>query len=1252
MSAPTTTASRCEQRLAHNAPAGQSELPASGNERTSDHRTATTSSVGAPTKLQADASPGSMGLKADEACSAITKAAPATGSKQVTSESLLRAIGGELDRRPTDRFACGRPDKAGGPGAPANNGNQDKQMRASHRIGPINGLRMEPQWRRANQSLSSEPSSADSDESQTTEGRNQSNKCCCRQRNVPGANKPTTGPLKTCCQLVSGLAQSAAARTPTEPQVNIKDGYDDADNDELDGAQNSYTVHRRSLCKRHQDELDLRRPEVATKGSPSEDNAELACRDEPSRLEGREAKNPEDRDVAYCNYKNNELERSTTTSTTTTTITRTTTSRATPVGRPAKVSDSWRGRPRYQRDEGLENDAEEADEHCAAKCAKTGLGWRQRVVPVECDTPRTRTTTTRSIHLKLETMSRLESAYCRCHSRSRQQSARSAGGGWRRPAAEGDSNNDHELAQPVQPTQHDSNNRPADGRHSRKRQSSNAQPGSSVWKPSASGLQICCRSGCSCCSCPDTCLNLARPLELARAQLKTDCPGCAASLDPSRLERRRIGDGFQINHEIGGEALPARLGAYLAYASDPQTATGGQCWTDELMLDKKTDNRDKNRNEAAQVGVGIGWRHDEPHQPAAQTGEPSRGDGAAFDDVNDDVDEGGEQNWQVVSCLSGERKPALSWCRRCSRKQAGAAGATCSKTASAAAQVGWSLCGGFANATSSCSTYSSADSSSLSVCNPNSSSLAATDLADDGAARRYAAANSRAPETARSSASDDDSDSICVPICDHQANIDIVDDDDDDDQFEEPSLSASFPPPIEQAESASLNPVSGLLAIDSKQQQPAAGFVYAGAGRPPLGAFEAGTLEQRLGAAAPMTPSQNGQKQQQEIKQATGKLATDYLSQQTGANLSEPSTDNKSSFQPERAYLKAKAAAEPQSAAKHRSGEGANGHCLSELLAPTTYPSMSSSSGQPIGEIRCKSDEQLEQQRQQQQQQRTTILEFKRKFRVMGRLVSFIQTSGNQPHSDKHGSSHSTSASNNATSSSSSSSSTSRSSSAASSGSARPALDSARLAGSAGSDSSGLGAANNNRLSLIGAQSAALRNQQRMEAESGAALLSKDNRDDKIAKVNPNPSRLVDLATTASSSIRGEASSGKQVQVGRVSKLDWKSAQNHHQQSKKRRQANMDIRREKKAAKTLAIITGVFVCCWLPFFLNAIIMPACGPACTPSDLILSVLLWLGYLNSLLNPIIYTIFSPDFRRAFRRLLCWPQRVANASSRFAA
>lgn len=81
-------------------------------------------------------------------------------------------------------------------------------------------------------------------------------------------------------------------------------------------------------------------------------------------------------------------------------------------------------------------------------------------------------------------------------------------------------------------------------------------------------------------------------------------------------------------------------------------------------------------------------------------------------------------------------------------------------------------------------------------------------------------------------------------------------------------------------------------------------------------------------------------------------------------------------------------------------------------------------------------------------------------------------------------------------------------------------------------------------------------------------------------------------------------------------------------------------KREKRALRTLLIITGVFITCWMPFFVFAILMPFCGEHCEnmPKDVIHFVT-WLGYFNSMLNPIIYTIFSPDFRNAFKKLLCW-------------
>ncbi|XP_075896323.1 5-hydroxytryptamine receptor 1F [Nelusetta ayraudi] len=76
--------------------------------------------------------------------------------------------------------------------------------------------------------------------------------------------------------------------------------------------------------------------------------------------------------------------------------------------------------------------------------------------------------------------------------------------------------------------------------------------------------------------------------------------------------------------------------------------------------------------------------------------------------------------------------------------------------------------------------------------------------------------------------------------------------------------------------------------------------------------------------------------------------------------------------------------------------------------------------------------------------------------------------------------------------------------------------------------------------------------------------------------------------------------------------------------------------RERKAASTLGLIIGAFVICWLPFFVKEVIVNMCG-SCSTSVEMADFLTWLGYINSLINPLIYTIFNEDFKKAFQRLV---------------
>ncbi|XP_064480628.1 tyramine receptor 1-like [Ornithodoros turicata] len=87
----------------------------------------------------------------------------------------------------------------------------------------------------------------------------------------------------------------------------------------------------------------------------------------------------------------------------------------------------------------------------------------------------------------------------------------------------------------------------------------------------------------------------------------------------------------------------------------------------------------------------------------------------------------------------------------------------------------------------------------------------------------------------------------------------------------------------------------------------------------------------------------------------------------------------------------------------------------------------------------------------------------------------------------------------------------------------------------------------------------------------------------------------------------------------------------------------ISLSRERRAARVLGVVMGVFVLCWLPFFLMYVILPFCGDQCPVSEEAVNFVTWLGYANSALNPVIYTVFNIDFRKAFRKLLCGVRRT---------
>ncbi|NXA45234.1 HRH1 protein, partial [Nothocercus julius] len=95
-----------------------------------------------------------------------------------------------------------------------------------------------------------------------------------------------------------------------------------------------------------------------------------------------------------------------------------------------------------------------------------------------------------------------------------------------------------------------------------------------------------------------------------------------------------------------------------------------------------------------------------------------------------------------------------------------------------------------------------------------------------------------------------------------------------------------------------------------------------------------------------------------------------------------------------------------------------------------------------------------------------------------------------------------------------------------------------------------------------------------------------------------------------------------------------KTRQRLHSHSKSHIQ-RLHVNRERKAARQLGVIMAAFILCWIPYFILYTVIAF--HSFKEFSTLHMLTIWLGYLNSTLNPFLYPLCNENFKKTFKKIL---------------